>query len=202
MVMTARLPNDEELTRAIIRTKEYGYSSRDIITSTAAIQYLRHQLGLEFLTLSDDDLRKVAFNFSKSGKEPGKRKRTDEQKTSLCFVYFLNRVLKLYTGSDTHSAEYDRIHRSENYRTLVADLKRRFGYRCQICTRQFRGIELEGHILDYSDWDTSGKLLILCRSECHPVADALRRRGKAIELGEPVPELYTLIDDRDEGFES
>ena len=35
MVMTARLPNDEELTRAIIRTKEYGYSSRDIITSTA-----------------------------------------------------------------------------------------------------------------------------------------------------------------------
>jgi hypothetical protein len=48
-----------------------------------------------------------------------------------------------------------------------------------------------GSLFDYDNWDKPGMMIILCRAECHPIADALRRRGIRSEAnGEKLPLLF------------
>ena len=42
------------------------------------------------------------------------------------------------------------------------------------------GDNLEGHTVRYDAWREPGMVLVVCR-ECHPVLDAMRRRGAAQE---------------------
>ena len=181
-------PTDDQLAAAVKLAKGDGISSSDMKAMDDATAVVRRYLGDEFNNYPLGMLRKNITNLSRSGNEPGDSKRTDEQKQAAWF----RSIGKKFPQSEQHSDEYRAIHASDEYKRLRDGRKLALDYRCQLCGRFFLGRELEGHILDYKKWNRPGMMMILCKEECHPIADALRRRGKQITAGESVPMLFNL----------
>lgn len=178
-------PTIEELQEAVEKAKAppHNLKSGEIKHTDHGSAMVRHYLPERFHSWPLDEVRMACENLSKAGNEPGKRKRTEQQKQDGT----LKSLVNAFPSNGEHSPEYDRIHESQSYKSLRDARKRALGFRCQLCSRLFLGINLEGHIIDYAKWDKPGMMIILCRDECHPIADALRRRGKIIERGEDLP---------------
>ena len=184
-ISKSEVPTKEELQAAIKQAKAppHNFTSTQIKCNTNAIEIVRYYLSPRFVGFSTDELRIMVTNLSRSGDEPGSKKRTDEQKQSST----LRSLVNAFPSNGEHTQQYDNIHASSAYKTLRDKRKQALDYRCQLCCRYFLGHQLEGHILDYSNWEKPGMLIILCRDECHPIADSLRRRGKKVDSGEDLP---------------
>lgn len=191
--LQVELPTIEELQLAIKKAKgpPHNLTSSMIKHTDHGARTVRHYLCVccnpSYQSLPLDTIRIACENLSKAGREPGKRKRTPEQKLDAQ----LRSIIKAYPPTKEHTAEYDRIHNSPEYKNLRDARKRALDYRCQLCCRFFgTSAELEGHILDYANWSKPGMMLILCREQCHPLADALRIRGQLQDRGEVEPLLF------------
>lgn len=178
-------PTTEEIQAAINKAKgsPHNLTSSAIKHTDHGAGIVRHYLPKRFHSWPLDEVRIACENLSKAGGEPGKRKRTEQQKQDGT----LKSLVKAFPSNGEHSPEYDRIHESDEFKSLRDARKIFLDYRCQLCCRHFMGQDLEGHILDYDTWDMPGMMIILCRDECHPIADALRRRGKKMERGDDLP---------------
>lgn len=172
---SSELPSDDELADAVGKAKlpPYNFKSSQLKETDHGAETVRSLLDKRFFRLPLDTIRGLVQKLSKRGREPGKRKRPPQCSADSA----ISRLIRAYPPADSYSEEYFRIHESDEYRTLVGGLKRSLGFMCQLCTRFFLGHELEGHILDYQEWRVQGRILILC-TKCHPVADAMRRRGR------------------------
>lgn len=185
-------PTDEELQDAIMRAKQapHNLTSSQIKHLDYGAGIVRSYLPERFHIVPLDEIRMWCESLSKAGKEPGIRKRTPEQKQAAA----LKSLVRAFPSNGDHTAEYDAIHRDPEYKRLRDGRKRALGFRCQLCSRVFMASELEGHIIDYSDWRHPGMMIIVCASECHPIIDALRRRGRQITQGEPALPLFPDLD--------
>lgn len=165
-------PEESTIIDAWQAAKDLGYTSSQTKEHDHGSGMVRHFLGSEWSTIPLDTIRSWLQNLSRSGKEPGTKKRTDERRMELA----IDKLVEMFPGMDVHSDEYHKIHESEKYKSIRDALKKLLDYHCQGCWRDFCGRNLEGHILDYRNWDAPGRMLILC-GECHCVLDALKRRG-------------------------
>ncbi len=168
-------PSDDELILAVVTAKAQGFTSSQIKHETHAAEQVRYFLGPEWAAISLDTIRGWVENLSRAGKEPGTRKRTPVESAGAGIA----RLLRAFPVASAHSEEYRLIHDCDEYKRIIADLKRDFDYTCQLCNREFLGKDLEGHITDYRHWRNPGRILILCTSLCHPVADSLLRFAKS-----------------------
>jgi hypothetical protein len=194
-------PTLEEFTRAWKLAKGYaedavdrnspkvwegGFTSEQIKHEDTAAEYFRKCLGPKWYAIPLDLIRRWCETESKAGREWGAPERTDEDRIRCA----LANIVKLYKPADSHSEKYHQIHNSDEFRRIVASLKRAYEFHCQLCSRVLDSTLLEGHIVDYhgDNWKKPGMILILCRELCHPVADTLRsRRGCCLDDTDPAP---------------
>ena len=175
MSITNDVPTEEQLQSAIVKAKADGYSSTDITTTDSGASMVRHNLPSHFDTWSLDRIRRECINLSRKGREPGTKKRPRSSSVECT----LARLVKLRKISETHSELYDRIHLSEEYRTLRDRRKQALEYMCQLCCRTRLGRD-------------PGRMLILCK-ECHAIADIIRERGLSMD-GDGDNESLSLFD--------
>lgn len=71
---------------------------------------------------------------------------------------------------------YEKYLRSAKWRNIAAAMKKYTNFTCQRCKKALRPGELDVHHLNYDRLGSErpSDLQVLCRAECHPVADALR----------------------------
>ena len=185
---TGMFPTDDEIIAAMDRAKkELKVRSHDMMTDEKASAQVRLLLPLPRQNCSLSALRGRMFSLSKAKREPGPNKTTPRQIADRA----IKKLGEAYERNGEHSAEYDEIHASDEFKEIKNRLKRETDSCCQLCNRHLP-LELEGHIIDYKRWNHPGMMLLLCRSACHPVADNLRRWGMERE-DEANPEM-TLFD--------
>lgn len=189
-------PSDNELLAiAVEKAKADGFTSTQIKTEDDAAQTVLHHLPARFHTLPLGTIRRMILNLSRAGLEPGIRKRDPIKRGMSSLAAFV----KAYPRADEHSQTYEEIHSSDEYLNLVDTLKRRYDYACQLCRRESgERCNLEGHITDYVNWNKPGRILILCREFCHPVADALLRSAKTLQPDVDLNDLFTIQENEGE----
>lgn len=179
----APLPSDAELMAAIEAAKGAGVSSSDIKHTDHGAALARHFLAPRFHALSLDYVRTRAENLSRAGREPGACKRPRKASAEAA----VERIRRAYPPPLTRSPEYEELHRGERWRSHLRMLKKELDYRCQMCFRQFPGEALEGHCLDYADFEAYGRTMIYCLPH-HALADALLRMDRDVGgAEEPLP---------------
>lgn len=170
-------PTVDELRDAIAKAKSHrGYTSTFIKHTDAGAAYVRSCLPAKYHSLHCDEIRIAAQNLSRAGLEPGERTLTQEERSAKRFSSAVQSMVKAFPPAAQRSEQYEQQHSSQEWKDRVRHEKHMCGYRCQACGRQMTGDKLEGHTVRYDAWRQHGMVLIVCR-ECHPVLDALRRRG-------------------------
>jgi hypothetical protein len=174
-----------------IKTHE-GFSSTEIKTEDHASAMFRHHLGERWRSIPLDTIRDWALNESRAGHEWGPNKRTNERNIELAIARLIEESKR--QRSEYHSPGYDAIHNSDEFKRIVADLKREYEWTCQMCNQNFRAENLEGHITDYHEWRKPGKILILCADMCHPIADVVLRHAKSKDPNDGIDDLFTMTE--------
>jgi rubrerythrin len=186
-------PTPEQLADAVSKVKTNDRLTSSTIKHTDhGAGMVRHYLAMNdsrFATYPLDEIRLATQNLSRAGKEPGAKQKTKQERTEAALSRLLRVMENSFPRAADHSAEYNALHESEEYKRYRDELKRLYDYRCQGCSCHFLGKDLQGHIVDYQRWKEPGMLLILCEP-CHRLIDTLRRRGAAIARDEWVAELF------------
>ena len=80
------------------------------------------------------------------------------------------------------SVDYEKYLRSAKWRNIAAAMKKFANFTCQRCRTNFHPGELDVHHLNYDRLgnERPSDLQVLCRANCHPIADATRVEGTLI----------------------
>ena len=94
--------------------------------------------------------------------------------------------------NNSQPPNYSKYLKSAKWRNISSDMKKCANYVCNRCGKKFHSGELDVHHLNYERLgkEHPSDLQVLCRTTCHPIADATRvenvatrREKRRYELG-------------------